>query len=291
MQMTMKSTLILLLVFITFSLTAQHSYIPTEHTFTTKDGLSSDKIHVLHKGSQGFIWIGTENGLDRFDGQSFKHFNPTNQPQMTINRVQNIIEDEDNYLWLVEDNETFEHAYQSPEINLFNNYTGHWTTLEERFGDDLPFEVDDIRFIQQLTDGSIFIFTRDNHKGYFYSKENDFTAISIPRKVKYISEVLIQKEGTLLVEGGITATKGYNWYIYKMKRNGQIISKRKTDLTIPIQENQQTKYMSLGVVYQVSGGLHLDAYNRFDNKLSYSSTNSSYTLTKLHGIKTNNCFG
>lgn len=71
----MKSTLLLLLTAIIFSLTAQYSYIPTERTFTTKDGLSSDKIHALYKDSRGFIWIGTENGLDRFDGQNFVHFN------------------------------------------------------------------------------------------------------------------------------------------------------------------------------------------------------------------------
>ena len=102
MQLKMKSILILLLIAITFSVAAQDSYIPTERTFTTKDGLSSDKIHALYKDSQGFIWIGTENGLDRFDGQNFVHFNKNTHPEMTLGRVQMIAEDEEGYLWLVE---------------------------------------------------------------------------------------------------------------------------------------------------------------------------------------------
>jgi len=140
MQMTMKSTLILLLITITFSVAGQHSYIPSERTFTTKDGLSSDKIHALHKDSKGFIWIGTENGLDRFDGQSFVHFNKNTHPEMSLNRVQMIAEDDEGYLWLVEKNKPFEHYYVRPQINFYHIQTGEWTTLEERFGDKIKFD-------------------------------------------------------------------------------------------------------------------------------------------------------
>ena len=274
----MKSTLILLLVAIAFSLTAQHSYISSERTFTTKDGLSSDKIHALYKDSQGFIWIGTENGLDRFDGQSFKHFNTSNQPQMTISRVQHIMEDDDKYLWLMKANETFEHPFASPKINLYNTYTGHWTTLEEKFGPEgsgLPFKVKDIRCIQQLADKTIFIFTPQTHKAYFYSTKSGFTAISIPKKIVNISEVLIQKEGTLLIEGSTVFNKKVDWHIYKIKRNGKIISERPADLSIPIQANQQTKQVSLSLIYHGGGGYHLAAYDRFDKNLSSSNTQNA----------------
>ena len=133
----MKSTLILLFITITFSLTAQHSYIPSERTFTTKDGLSSDKIHALYKGSEGFIWIGTENGLDRFDGQNFVHLNKNMHPKMTLDRVQFIAEDNEGYLWLVEKNKPFEHHFINPTINFYHIQTGEWSTLEERFGDKI----------------------------------------------------------------------------------------------------------------------------------------------------------
>ena len=173
----MKSTLILLLIAITFSLTAQHSYLSTERTFITKDGLSSNKIHAIHKDARGFLWLGTENGLNRFDGQKFTIYTPTSHPEMTINRVQNIFEDNSGFLWLLKANETLKSHYTKPEVNLYNIYSGEWTTLEKRFGEDLPFIVKDIRYMKQLKDGSIFIFINKQNKGYIYQKEYGFKSI------------------------------------------------------------------------------------------------------------------
>ena len=42
--------------------------------YNTSEGISNNTILALFKDQQGFIWIGTENGLNRFDGHSFKHF-------------------------------------------------------------------------------------------------------------------------------------------------------------------------------------------------------------------------
>lgn len=83
----MKSRLIGLFIIITYSLTAQHSYLPSVQTYTTKDGLSSDIVYAFHKDERGFIWIGTEYGLNRFDGQEFDLFSKSNQEKMTINAV------------------------------------------------------------------------------------------------------------------------------------------------------------------------------------------------------------
>ena len=39
--------------------------------FTQKEGLSSNYILSICQDHQGFMWIGTENGLNRFDGRHF----------------------------------------------------------------------------------------------------------------------------------------------------------------------------------------------------------------------------
>ncbi|WP_449437601.1 two-component regulator propeller domain-containing protein [Pedobacter steynii] len=43
-------------------------------TYTIADGLPSKNTTATLKDRRGFIWIGTENGLCRFDGYTFKVF-------------------------------------------------------------------------------------------------------------------------------------------------------------------------------------------------------------------------
>lgn len=59
-----------LLLGLPFVLHAQHKTIPYEK-YTIRDGLSSNRTTFLLQDSYGFLWIGTEDGLNRFDGKTF----------------------------------------------------------------------------------------------------------------------------------------------------------------------------------------------------------------------------
>jgi ligand-binding sensor domain-containing protein/two-component sensor histidine kinase len=41
---------------------------------STDDGLASNDVHALHQDEKGFIWVGSSNGLQRFDGTKFVNF-------------------------------------------------------------------------------------------------------------------------------------------------------------------------------------------------------------------------
>lgn len=49
--------------------------IPGLINYNEKDGLKSSVIYRLSQDRNGFIWIGTDNGIFRFDGKEFRHFN------------------------------------------------------------------------------------------------------------------------------------------------------------------------------------------------------------------------
>src|SRR5687768_17221189 len=41
-----------------------------------EDGLSQSSVQVIFQDSQGFLWFGTQDGLNRYDGYTFKIFKP-----------------------------------------------------------------------------------------------------------------------------------------------------------------------------------------------------------------------
>ena len=70
--MTNFFTLVLLafsFVFCTLSF-AQQDKIQFDH-ITTKDGLSSDRVFAILQDACGFMWFGTMEGLNRYDGYIF----------------------------------------------------------------------------------------------------------------------------------------------------------------------------------------------------------------------------
>ncbi len=67
-----RFTLTISLFWLYASVQAQLPRYLTFRHYTTKDGLASHRIDDLIQDRQGFLWIATENGLNRFDGEVFK---------------------------------------------------------------------------------------------------------------------------------------------------------------------------------------------------------------------------
>ena len=69
--------------------------------FTIKDGLSQNHIKEIYQDNKGFLWIGTGNGLNRYDGYKFTSykFNPSDSTTISNNRITSITNlDNDNIL-------------------------------------------------------------------------------------------------------------------------------------------------------------------------------------------------
>lgn len=85
----------------TVSLTAQEGFTFTQ--LTTDDGLASNDVRTLYQDQKGFIWIGSANGLQRFDGTKFISFTLTNKKDsdpLPVSLLETIIADKNGSLWL-----------------------------------------------------------------------------------------------------------------------------------------------------------------------------------------------
>ena len=64
------------LCFLCFLWSVSHLYgerLPLR-SFSSADGLAHDHINQIYPDSQGYLWIGTDEGLSRFDGYEFSNF-------------------------------------------------------------------------------------------------------------------------------------------------------------------------------------------------------------------------
>src|SRR5215510_6334853 len=53
------------------TVSAQHLSI---HRYSISDGLAHSSVHCIHQDQKGYLWIGTREGLSRFDGYRFTNY-------------------------------------------------------------------------------------------------------------------------------------------------------------------------------------------------------------------------
>jgi PAS domain S-box-containing protein len=70
--------------------------------YSVENGISQSEIKCIYQDSEGYIWIGTQNGLNRFDGYTFEKYfyDPSNNYSISNNWIFGITEDPDGGIWL-----------------------------------------------------------------------------------------------------------------------------------------------------------------------------------------------
>ncbi|OGU54376.1 MAG: hypothetical protein A2006_14450 [Ignavibacteria bacterium GWC2_35_8] len=70
--------------------------------FTINNGLSNNSINCILQTQDGFLWIATKDGLNRFDGQNFKIYknDPNNKQSLPENYVMSLFESKDGTFWV-----------------------------------------------------------------------------------------------------------------------------------------------------------------------------------------------
>lgn len=67
-----RSVVFILLVSFSLSVFGQRSFI--FNRFSRNDGLNTNSVNCVWQDNKGFLWIGTENGIQRYDGRKFISF-------------------------------------------------------------------------------------------------------------------------------------------------------------------------------------------------------------------------
>jgi ligand-binding sensor domain-containing protein/two-component sensor histidine kinase len=113
---------------------------------TTEHGLSHNKVNCIIEDKRGFIWIGTSDGLNRFDGKNFLHYYKRSSDPTSIsgNIITDLLEDKDGIIWIAtSDGGLNRYDYRLPPKQQFKSYRQLAdkssvniinTLIEDRFG-------------------------------------------------------------------------------------------------------------------------------------------------------------
>ncbi len=71
-----------------------------QEQWRTQDGLPQNTVPTVLQSKSGYMWIGTELGLVRFDGSRFYVFDKSNTPELESNVIQTLMEDHAGSLWI-----------------------------------------------------------------------------------------------------------------------------------------------------------------------------------------------
>lgn len=178
---------IILSFLISNNLKAQYSNLKFEN-YSTTEGLSSSTVVEIFQDRDGFLWFGTIDGLNMFDGYEFKIFRPVINDLNSIssNRINSISEDHEGNLWVGTSN----------GLNVLNKNTGKFLRIdlkrENSFNISKKDVISDLFFdkrtkklwiatkegISRLDLRNIDTYSNENFKfQYFIHQQNDLHSI------------------------------------------------------------------------------------------------------------------
>jgi len=165
-----RVTLITITVLLTFpvSLYAQpEEEIQFTH-YTSEDGLSLNVVTEILQDSRGFLWFGTYNGLNRYDGYNFKIFLPeSSNPQSISNHsIWSLYEDSKGYLWIGTLDGLNRYDWRTEEFHRYKNNPEDRNSLS----DNLVYSIYEDR------SGNLWIGT-DNGLNKYNREKDNFTLV------------------------------------------------------------------------------------------------------------------
>jgi ligand-binding sensor domain-containing protein/two-component sensor histidine kinase len=164
--MKIRYCLVILLSLLAMGLNAQApSVIYFEHT-SIEQGLSQSSVNCMLQDKEGFMWFGTADGLNKFDGYKFTVYNtdPLNPNLLSSGYIQCLYQDHNGIIWVgTLDGGLNAYDPKSLKINRFRHDTKNPNSIPS----------DNIRAITEYK-GELWIGTADAGLGRFDPGKNTF---------------------------------------------------------------------------------------------------------------------
>lgn len=120
---------------------------------TTREGLVHNVVRSVFQDRDGYLWIGTADGLQRYDGREFRTWpsSPEAKPHTLSNGIiQDVHQDREGFIWA---------STEVAGYNRIDPQDGAVTRYDHRHRDDIPFSADRVNQTLPMPDGRVFLST------------------------------------------------------------------------------------------------------------------------------------
>ena len=108
-------------ILFSFCTARQHEYVALQ--WKVEDGLPQSTVRCITQTQDGYIWVGTWNGLARFDGVRMTIFKSSNTPALISSNIMSLFTDRRGQLWIGTDQGGLV-SYSRNQFNDFDSLDG-----------------------------------------------------------------------------------------------------------------------------------------------------------------------
>ena len=161
--------------------------------YQVNNGLSENTVQVILQDKQGFMWFGTKDGLNRFDGKEYRIFrnNPRTQGSIGNNFIRSIYEDTNGKLWIGTDNKIYIYNPTTENFSPFDIKTGDGITINSAVT-VICAENENIIWIGTMSQGA-FCYTKNSGKLEQFTENDELNSLEsnlVWRIYKDLSETI-----------------------------------------------------------------------------------------------------
>jgi signal transduction histidine kinase/ligand-binding sensor domain-containing protein/CheY-like chemotaxis protein/AraC-like DNA-binding protein len=131
---------------------------------SSRDGLSSSAVICMLQDKERYLWVGTYDGLNKYNGTDIQIYKPDirNKNSLSGNVIRKIVESKDGYLWIM----------TKGGLNKFSKKKDHVEAFFSQFQEDCSMACDSL--------GNFFILTQTGKLFYYDFTDGQFEETAVP---------------------------------------------------------------------------------------------------------------
>lgn len=205
MKKTIPLSYPLIFLFV-FFLPNQSALAYSLRQFSSKNGLSNSAILSMCQDKNGFLWFGSCDGLNMFDGVSFQVYKPTNSlNHLSGNLIETMLDSEDGILWIQTNYGLDRFDSRRRTVRTFKNFKGKNRLFQSPAND-------------------VYVVKEDNFLHYYDASDDTFSSIYLGDIIfQDILEIVIDRNNILWV---FSANGTHQSFSLSRDNNGVFVTQR-----------------------------------------------------------------